>query len=60
MFPMPLPRRQTSQSPAYEDQEFHIIGTPDEYVEPDPDSCTGDLSSLSFDFRFIPLNPYGE
>ncbi len=44
----------------YLQQDFHIIGTPDEYVEPDPDSCTGDLSSLSFDFRFIPLNPYGE
>jgi hypothetical protein len=57
-FPMPLPA--SDYDPAYEDQEFHIIGTPDEYIEPDPDSCTGDLRSLSFDFRFIPLNPYGE
>jgi hypothetical protein len=44
----------------YLQQDFHIIGYPDEYIEPDPASCTGDLSSLSFDFRFIPLNPYGE
>ncbi len=44
----------------YLQQDFHIIGAPDEYIEPDPDSCTGDLRSLSFDFRFIPLNPYGE
>lgn len=43
----------------YLQQDFHIIGAPEEYIEPDPDSCTGDLRSLSFDFRFIPLNPYG-
>ncbi len=41
----------------YLQQDFHIIGTPDEYIEPEPDACTSDLNSLRFDFRFLPLHP---
>lgn len=55
-FPMPLPA--SDYDPSYEQQEFHLVGYPDEYIEAEPDSCTDDLRSLRFDLRLTPLLPY--
>lgn len=55
-FPMPLPA--SDYDPSYEQQEFHLVGYPDEYIEADPESCTDDLRSLRFDLRLTPLLPY--